>query len=102
MPELLGVKFEKLSDAALSAALADYETKLLEKRHKFGVLFIRNGQTNEDQWYQNTETTPDFEQFLDILGERIVLKGWPKYAAGLNTKEVRFFSPPPPPTLLYD
>ena len=28
----------------------------------------------------------DFEQFLDILGQRITLYGWTKYTGGLDTK----------------
>lgn len=87
LPELAPVKLEKAQDPALTAALLDMETKLLERRHKFGVLLCRAGQTNEDQWYQNTELPPDFDAFLNVLGERIALKGWGKYAGGLNTRE---------------
>lgn len=87
VPELAGLRLEKVQDPALSAALSDYESKLVERRHKFGVLLIRAGQTNEDQWYQNQELTPDFDAFLNLIGERIALKGWTKFAGGLNTRE---------------
>ena len=30
--------------------------------------------------------TPDYEEFLEWLGERITLKGWSKYRGGLDVK----------------
>lgn len=32
------------------------------------------------------ETSPEFEEFLEFLGERIALKGWQKYRGGLDVK----------------
>ena len=31
----------------------------------------------------------DFERFLELLGERIELKGWKKYRGGLDVKSKR-------------
>ncbi len=102
-------------DQALVTALVDYESKLIERRHKFGVLYCRENQPEEDQWYNNgnsfcsishmhicactyihthttrahvklrvciadtmcaftVETSKDFEEFLPVLGEKIVLQ----------------------------
>jgi len=32
--------------------------------------------------------SPGFESFLEILGERIRLKGWDKYRGGLDVKGI--------------
>ena len=34
----------------------------------------------------NTGGSPAYEEFLSFLGQRITLKGWTKYAGGLDTK----------------
>ncbi|KAI8078768.1 uncharacterized protein BX664DRAFT_342650 [Halteromyces radiatus] len=54
--------------------------------YKFGVLSILNNQTKEEDWFSNTGLSSSFDQFLNILGNRIQLKGYKGYAAGLDTK----------------
>ncbi|XP_034948149.1 GTPase-activating Rap/Ran-GAP domain-like protein 3 isoform X2 [Chelonus insularis] len=53
---------------------------------KFGVIYAREGQTSDDEMLSNEKTSPEFERFLEILGERIRLKGWDKYRGGLDVK----------------
>lgn len=36
--------------------------------------------------YNNESSGPAFEAFLDLLGERVRLKGWEKYRAQLDNK----------------
>jgi len=57
---------------------------MIDTKYKFGILYCHPDQTNEDQWYNNTETDPIFEDFLTFLGERVTLLGWPKFRGGLN------------------
>lgn len=37
------------------------------------------------------DSTPEFEQFMDILGEKIELQGWKKFRGGLDVKGIFFF-----------
>ncbi|XP_011703060.1 PREDICTED: GTPase-activating Rap/Ran-GAP domain-like protein 3 isoform X1 [Wasmannia auropunctata] len=53
---------------------------------KFGVIYAREGQTTDDEMLSNERGSPGFESFLEILGERIRLKGWDKYRGGLDVK----------------
>ncbi|XP_077267792.1 GTPase-activating Rap/Ran-GAP domain-like protein 3 isoform X2 [Temnothorax americanus] len=53
---------------------------------KFGVIYAREGQTIDDEMLSNERGSPGFESFLEILGERIRLKGWDKYRGGLDVK----------------
>ena len=35
--------------------------------------------------------SPEYEEFLEFLGEKIQLKGWDKYRGGLDVKSKVFF-----------
>ncbi|XP_041090530.1 signal-induced proliferation-associated 1-like protein 3 isoform X1 [Polyodon spathula] len=58
----------------------------LSKKHKVGILFCKAAQSTEEEMYNNEEASPGFEDFLSLLGEKVCLKGFPKYAAQLDTK----------------
>ena len=42
---------------------------------KVGVIFIGENQYTEEQILGNTEHTPQFSEFLTLLGDRVRLKG---------------------------
>ncbi|CAO3635792.1 unnamed protein product [Cunninghamella blakesleeana] len=54
--------------------------------YKFGVLNIKRNQTKEEDFFANTGLSSSFDQFLNILGDRIKLKGYNGYTAGLDTR----------------
>ncbi len=56
---------------------------------QFGLLVCKPGQKDENQWYQNSEISPELNEFLLLLGDRIILKGWKRFAGGLDTNAVR-------------
>ncbi|KAM4619729.1 signal-induced proliferation-associated protein 1 isoform 1-T3 [Polymixia lowei] len=58
----------------------------LNFQRKVGVMYCRAGQSSEEDMYNNESSGPAFEQFLDLLGERVRLKGWEKYRAQLDNK----------------
>lgn len=49
-------------------------------------MYCRAGQSTEEDMYNNESAGPAFEEFLDLLGDRVRLKGWEKYRAQLDTK----------------
>ncbi|XP_043581371.1 GTPase-activating Rap/Ran-GAP domain-like protein 3 isoform X3 [Bombus pyrosoma] len=53
---------------------------------KFGVIYAKKGQTTDDEMLSNEKGSPDFDKFLEIVGERIELKNWDKYRGGLDVK----------------
>ncbi|XP_026543532.1 signal-induced proliferation-associated 1-like protein 3 [Notechis scutatus] len=55
-------------------------------KHKVGVLYCKAGQSSEEEMYNNEEAGPAFEEFLALLGEKVCLRGFRKYAAQLDTK----------------
>lgn len=49
-------------------------------------MYCRAGQSTEEDMYNNESAGPAFDEFLDLLGERVRLKGWEKYRAQLDNK----------------
>ncbi|KAG0237834.1 Rap/ran-GAP protein [Actinomortierella wolfii] len=69
--------------------LAKFDETMLRFNYKFGVLLVQKGQTHEEEWFGNqSEDSPSFESFLNsgILGEKVALKGFDRFAAGLDTR----------------
>ena len=52
---------------------------------KVGVIFVRENQFTEEEILSNNEPSPNFEEFLTIIGERVRLKGFDRYKGGLDT-----------------
>ncbi|XP_054262334.1 uncharacterized protein LOC128986173 [Macrosteles quadrilineatus] len=52
---------------------------------KVGVLYVKEGQYTEEEILDNNENSSLFNEFLQILGERVRLKGFDKYKGGLDT-----------------
>lgn len=51
-----------------------------------GILYCKAGQSSEEEMYNNEEAGPAFEEFLSLIGEKVCLKGFTKYAAQLDVK----------------
>ncbi|KAK3855003.1 hypothetical protein Pcinc_038565 [Petrolisthes cinctipes] len=52
---------------------------------KVGVVYVRENQCTEEEILDNNDTSPLFEEFLQILGDKVRLKGFDKYKGGLDT-----------------
>ncbi|XP_061098886.1 signal-induced proliferation-associated 1-like protein 1 [Conger conger] len=53
---------------------------------KVGVMYCQAGQSSEEEMYNNESAGPALEEFLQLLGDRVRLKGFSKYRAQLDTK----------------
>lgn len=58
----------------------------LNYQQKVGIMYCKAGQSTEEEMYNNEAAGPAFEEFLQLLGERVRLKGFEKYRAQLDTK----------------
>lgn len=58
----------------------------LSFQHKVGVLYCKAGQSTEEEMYNNESGGSALEEFLDLLGQRVRLKGFTKYRAQLDNK----------------
>ncbi|XP_064780610.1 signal-induced proliferation-associated 1-like protein 2 isoform X1 [Oncorhynchus masou masou] len=58
----------------------------LSFQHKVGVLYCKAGQSTEEEMYNNQSAGPALDEFLDLLGQRVKLKGFTKYRAQLDNR----------------
>ncbi|XP_058880364.1 signal-induced proliferation-associated 1-like protein 2 isoform X5 [Acipenser ruthenus] len=58
----------------------------LSFQHKVGILYCKAGQSTEEEMYNNETAGPGFDEFLDLLGQKVRLKGFSKYRAQLDNK----------------
>ncbi|XP_023315246.1 uncharacterized protein LOC106654195 isoform X4 [Trichogramma pretiosum] len=52
---------------------------------KVGVIYVKEGQKEEEEILDNNEESALFDEFLSILGDKVRLKGHDKYKGGLDT-----------------
>lgn len=81
------IALKMVTDPAFVADLEEVESKLDRKTYKFGIVYCKEGQKEEEEFLSNTQASEDFEEFIDWLGARISLQGWNKYDGGLDTKK---------------
>eukprot|EP01091_Cochliopodium_minus_P010677 TRINITY_DN2882_c0_g1_i1.p1 TRINITY_DN2882_c0_g1~~TRINITY_DN2882_c0_g1_i1.p1 ORF type:complete len:569 (-),score=144.83 TRINITY_DN2882_c0_g1_i1:16-1722(-) len=90
MPRLNNVSFFRV-DLGLNQSLVpnikEFEIKSNCRSFKFGVLYCMPDQNVEEDIYSNQETSPQFKEFLEILGEEVELKGFKGFRGGLDIKE---------------
>lgn len=67
-----------------SSLIVAYDEHVLVNTFKFGVLYHKYGQTTEEELFGNNETSPAFDEFLDMLGQRIQLRDHRGYRGGLD------------------
>jgi hypothetical protein len=82
------IKFKSLKavkDDKHSSDLRLYECNEHHVSFKWGVLYCAKGQTDENDMFQNQETSKHFDEFLANLGETVELLGWKNYTGGLDT-----------------
>ena len=49
------------------------------------MIYVKENQYTEEDILDNNEASPLFEEFLQILGEKVKLKGFDRYKGGLDT-----------------
>jgi len=84
--EYSAVPLQLVERGDLELSLCDYEEKFHTSKFKFGILFATGSQGGvEDDMYCNEKGDVLFEDFLNLLGTHISLRGWEKYRGGLDT-----------------
>ncbi|KAL1265927.1 hypothetical protein QQF64_003954, partial [Cirrhinus molitorella] len=84
------VNIQCLRLATISPKVPEQLLKLdqqgLSYQHKVGILYCQAGQSTEEEMYNNESGSPALEEFLDLLGQKVRLKGFNKYRAQLDNK----------------
>lgn len=64
--------------------ISNMEEKLHVNEYKFGVIYCKEGQSNDDEMLSNSEGSEMFERFMKTIARKIELKGWTAYNGGLD------------------
>ena len=83
LPEL-DLSCLRLADSKINDKLLKLDEDCLIKTHKIGVLLCKAGQSTEEDMYNNKETTPAFDEFLKLLGDKVALRGFNNYRGVLD------------------
>ncbi|KAM9325155.1 signal-induced proliferation-associated 1-like protein 3 [Gastrophryne carolinensis] len=75
-----------MNSSKVTEQLLKLDEQGLCRKHKVGILYCKAGQCSEEEMYNNEGSGPAFEEFLSLLGEKVCLRGFGKYAAQLDTK----------------
>ena len=86
-PQCENAKLKEIDDQKLQVDLLAMEEKMIETNYKFGVLYCKAGQANEDEMFSNEHGSAQFDKFLECIGERVKLKGFKGFRGGLDVKE---------------
>ncbi|XP_067877913.1 signal-induced proliferation-associated 1-like protein 2 isoform X2 [Heterodontus francisci] len=85
-----GLNVQCLRLASNSPKVPEMLLKLDEQgltfQRKVGIMYCKAGQSTEEEMYNNETAGPAFEEFFDLLGQRVKLKGFEKYRAQLDIK----------------
>lgn len=86
-PDLQGdVPFFEVRDPELIEDLKHMEDRHLIKAYKFGVIYCKENEVDENDMFSNTKTSPEFEEFLSWMGEKVRLKGYKGFRGGLDVE----------------
>ncbi|XP_062889406.1 rap1 GTPase-activating protein 1 isoform X14 [Mobula hypostoma] len=67
-----------------SRLIVTFDEHVISNHFKFGVIYQKFGQTSEEQLFTNTEESPAFVEFLEVLGEKVELQDFKGFRGGLD------------------
>lgn len=74
----------KITADDIKKDLSKFETISVFKNYKFGLMYIAADQTTEQQILSNQNPSPEFFNFMNLLADRVELKGFTGYRGGLD------------------
>ncbi|KAF2073139.1 hypothetical protein CYY_005555 [Polysphondylium violaceum] len=87
LSEYSDLTFKKVPNRSESRKLLlHWESSQMTKDYKVGLLYRKNGQVNENDFFSNIDESKDLREFLDFIGTKVKLKGWEGYKGGLDVK----------------
>ncbi|GFT83030.1 rap1 GTPase-activating protein 1 [Trichonephila clavipes] len=58
-----------------------FDEHVLVNKMKFGIIYQKRGQTTEEEMFGNEMHSPAMEEFLQLLGDKVELKGFSGHRA---------------------
>uniref|UniRef100_A0A3Q3NC38 Rap-GAP domain-containing protein n=1 Tax=Mastacembelus armatus TaxID=205130 RepID=A0A3Q3NC38_9TELE len=82
--EAAGLRFSPVLYPKASQLIVNYDEHEVNNTFKFGVIYQRFGQVSEEELFRNTEETPAFTEFLQLLGDTVELQDFKGFRGGLD------------------
>ncbi|XP_067998203.1 rap1 GTPase-activating protein 1-like isoform X6 [Melanerpes formicivorus] len=70
--------------AKASQLIVAFDEHVISNNFKFGVIYQKPGQTTEEEVFSNTEESLGFLEFLDFLGDKVLLQDFHGFRGGLD------------------
>ncbi len=84
-PELTLERLQPVLCRRASQLIMAYDEHVLDNRFKFGLIYQQVGQVTEEALFGNKTHSAAMDEFMDMLGQRIVLAEHKGYKGGLDT-----------------
>ncbi|XP_056586241.1 rap1 GTPase-activating protein 2b isoform X2 [Triplophysa dalaica] len=82
--DIMCLRFSPVLYPKGSQLIVNYDEHELNNTYKFGVVYQKFGQTSEEQLFGNSEETPAFTEFLQVLGDCVELQDFKGFRGGLD------------------
>ncbi|XP_038670369.1 rap1 GTPase-activating protein 2a isoform X4 [Scyliorhinus canicula] len=82
--DLTCVKFSPVLYPKASQLIVAYDEHEINNNFKFGVIYQKIRQTTEAELFGNNEESPIFQEFLNLLGDTVVLQDFKGFRGGLD------------------
>ncbi|XP_068186888.1 rap1 GTPase-activating protein 2b isoform X1 [Antennarius striatus] len=82
--EAVGLRFSPVLYPKASQLIVSYDEHEVNNTFKFGVIYQRFGQVSEEELFRNSEETPAFTEFLQLLGDTVELQDFKGFRGGLD------------------
>ncbi|XP_041097081.1 rap1 GTPase-activating protein 2-like isoform X12 [Polyodon spathula] len=82
--DVTGLKFNPVLYPRASQLIVTYDEHEVNNTFKFGVVYQKSGQISEEELFGNNEESPAFEEFLNLLGDKIQLQEFKGFRGGLD------------------
>ncbi|XP_028563611.2 rap1 GTPase-activating protein 2 isoform X1 [Podarcis muralis] len=82
--DVTGLKFNPVLYPKASQMIVSYDEHEVNNTFKFGVIYQKLRQTQEEELFGNNEESPAFKNFLSLLGDTITLQDFKGFRGGLD------------------
>lgn len=83
-PEIRVKCFQPLTILNGYKMIRNFDQHMVNKNLKFGIIYMKKGQTTEEELFSNQEHSESFDKFLNLIGKRIKLKDFDGFRGGLD------------------
>lgn len=80
----LQTSFKMAALPNMGQELLKIDETFVKNKHKVGLIRVKSGQTNEEEIFSNHHEPGPFDEFLNLIGQRIKLQGFKKFLGGLD------------------